>query len=148
MRAFVYTGGAVFPEGITERPQDGDLVIAADSGYLNARKLGVNPSVLLGNFDSLGEPSAPLEVEILRVLAESSISSLIRRPLKLCLKLRIRNFFDSNCQVKCNNFLKWLPDFADTSLALDIMQFKVSFSLDFFCRTHVKILSKHQKSIK
>lgn len=59
MRAFVYTGGAVFPEGITERPQDGDLVIAADSGYLNARKLGVNPSVLLGNFDSLGEPSAP-----------------------------------------------------------------------------------------
>lgn len=74
MRAFVYTGGAVFPEGITERPQDGDLVIAADSGYLNARKLGVTPSVLLGDFDSLGEPSALPGVEILRVPAEKDLT--------------------------------------------------------------------------
>lgn len=53
MRAFIYTGGTVDPSGITERPEEGDLIIAADSGYRNAALLGVKPTVLLGDFDSL-----------------------------------------------------------------------------------------------
>lgn len=71
MRAFIYTGGNVWEENITERPKEGDLVIAADAGLLNARKLGVKPSVLLGDFDSLGEPDSMDDgTELIRVPAE------------------------------------------------------------------------------
>lgn len=56
MKAFVYTAGNIYPDHITERPKDGDLVIAADAGYLNAQKCGVVPNVLLGDFDSFELP--------------------------------------------------------------------------------------------
>lgn len=73
MRALIYTGGAIDPARITEHPKSGDLLIAADSGYENAEKLGVSPTVLLGDFDSLGEEklkTVPNGVEILRVPVE------------------------------------------------------------------------------
>ena len=70
MRAFIYTGGEIRRENITETPKEGDLVIAADAGLLNARKFGVTPDVLLGDFDSLGEPDVPKETELIRVPAE------------------------------------------------------------------------------
>ena len=66
MRAFVYVGGEIFPEGITERPAEGDLVIAADSGYRNACELGAKPTVAVGDFDSLGDVLLPSDVEVLR----------------------------------------------------------------------------------
>lgn len=53
MRAFIYSGGEIFPQYITERPEDDDIVIAADSGYKNAKRLGVSPKILIGDFDSL-----------------------------------------------------------------------------------------------
>lgn len=74
MRAFIYTGGEILAEGITERPEKGDLVIAADAGYLAAKTFGVTPDVLLGDFDSLGEPKAEKGVEILRVPAEKDFT--------------------------------------------------------------------------
>ena len=52
MKAFLYVGGEIRPENITETPKKDDLVIAADSGLLNAKALGVTPSILLGDFDS------------------------------------------------------------------------------------------------
>ena len=70
MRAFIYTGGAVAVERVTEHPKAEDLVIAADSGWNTARACGVTPSVLLGDFDSLGEPSVPEDVEVIRVPTE------------------------------------------------------------------------------
>lgn len=71
MKAFIYTGGAIFPERITERPKVGDIAIAADSGYRNAVSLGAPVSILLGDFDSLGEPKdLPHGIELLRVPAE------------------------------------------------------------------------------
>ncbi|MBR3894153.1 MAG: thiamine diphosphokinase [Clostridia bacterium] len=70
MRAFIYTGGAIRPENIYEMPKEGDLIIAADGGLLNARKFGVKPQILLGDFDSLGEPDVDGEVELIRVPAE------------------------------------------------------------------------------
>ena len=73
MRALIYTGGAIDPARITEHPKSGDLLIAADSGYENAVKLGASPTVLLGDFDSLGEEKLqkiPNGIEILRVPAE------------------------------------------------------------------------------
>ncbi len=75
MRAVILTGGDCFPDRLSadERPVRGDLVIAADAGLRVANALGVTPQILLGDFDSLGDPEGlglPSSVEILRVPAE------------------------------------------------------------------------------
>ena len=45
------------------------LKIAADSGYLTARKLGILPDILIGDFDSLDEP-LPDNIPIIRAPAQ------------------------------------------------------------------------------
>jgi thiamine pyrophosphokinase len=52
MRAFIYTGGAINPENITEHPKGDDLCIAADSGYDNAKRLGERVDIFVGDRDS------------------------------------------------------------------------------------------------
>ena len=74
MRAFLYTGGEIFPEGITERPGEGDLILAADAGYRNALALGVTPNILLGDMDSLGLSDLPNGLTVLRVPAEKDFT--------------------------------------------------------------------------
>ena len=77
MKAFIYTGGTITPERITEHPKSGDLRIAADVGYRNAKKLGENVDILLGDFDSLGDPDSltpPKNTEILKVPAEKDFT--------------------------------------------------------------------------
>jgi thiamine pyrophosphokinase len=54
MRAYVFTGGEIYPQYIEERPEAGDLVISADAGYRNAVLMGVHTNILIGDFDSLG----------------------------------------------------------------------------------------------
>ena len=71
-KAFIYTGGTVFCEYVTEKPEAGDLVIAADAGYLTAQKMGITPDVLLGDFDTLGVENIPDGIECLRVPAEKN----------------------------------------------------------------------------
>ena len=70
MKAFIYTGGSVNAAHITEKPTKEDLIIAADAGYLTARRMGVKPHIVLGDFDSLGEPDLPHGIERMRVPAE------------------------------------------------------------------------------
>lgn len=70
MKAFIYIGGELFEKGVAEAPEKDDLVLAADAGYRNALKMRVTPSVILGDFDSLGDLSLPNDAEILRVPAE------------------------------------------------------------------------------
>ena len=55
MKAFIFCGGEVFPQYINEAREDGDLVIAADSGYKNAIGLNFPIDILVGDFDSLGK---------------------------------------------------------------------------------------------
>ncbi len=74
MRAFIYTGGTVFAENITEHPKAEDLTIAADSGYNTAVALGERVDILLGDFDSLGEPPRDGDFELLRVPAEKDLT--------------------------------------------------------------------------
>ena len=74
MRAFIYTGGKVYDEYVEERPEKGDLVIAADAGYLTARRLGIVPDVMVGDFDTLGEPEVPAGTECIRLPAEKSVT--------------------------------------------------------------------------
>ena len=74
MKAFIYTGGSILPENITEHPKGDDLIIAADAGCLNAKKLGVTPNIVLGDFDSMTEKDIPENAEILRVPAEKDFT--------------------------------------------------------------------------
>ena len=46
-------------------PKPGDLVIAADGGYRYLQTIGIAPHILLGDFDSLGEPPALEGVELM-----------------------------------------------------------------------------------
>ena len=70
MRAYIFAGGAIDPANIFCKPKDGDLTIAADSGWHNAELLGITPQVLLGDFDSIGGDNLPEAKEILQVPAE------------------------------------------------------------------------------
>ena len=71
-KAFIYTGGTVFCEYVTEKPEADDLVIAADAGYLTAQKMGITPDILLGDFDTLGVENIPDGIECMRVPAEKN----------------------------------------------------------------------------
>lgn len=73
MKAFIYSGGEIFSQYITEKPEADDIVIAADSGYNNAKKMGVMPDILIGDFDSLKEK--PTDVgEIIELPAEKDVT--------------------------------------------------------------------------
>ena len=74
MRCYIYVGGEINAANITERPDKEDLVIAADSGFDNAARLGVTPSVMVGDFDSVREKKIPDGVEIYRVPAEKDLT--------------------------------------------------------------------------
>ena len=63
MTAYIYLGGTIRPEGIEETPDKEALIIAADSGYENALKLGISPAVALGDFDSYDESLIPSNVK-------------------------------------------------------------------------------------
>ncbi len=66
MKAFIYTGGKIYPENITEHPKGDDLCIAADSGYANAKRLGERVDIFVGDRDSYsGELADGIEVALL-----------------------------------------------------------------------------------
>ena len=54
-RCFIFAAGTYY--GLRERPQTGDLVLAADAGYLACRQAGITPELLLGDFDSMDQPA-------------------------------------------------------------------------------------------
>ncbi|MBQ4091465.1 MAG: thiamine diphosphokinase [Clostridia bacterium] len=69
MRAFVFCGGEIYAERMSERPEAQDLVVCADGGYENAKKMGAHVNVLVGDFDSIA--AIPQDVdEIVRVPAK------------------------------------------------------------------------------
>ena len=74
MKAFIYVGGEIFPDGITDFPKGGDIAISADSGYRNAKKLGVSVDYAVGDFDSGTKSEIPRETEIIEVPAEKNFT--------------------------------------------------------------------------
>ncbi len=74
MKAFIYTGGSICVSGITDHPRGEDITIAADSGYQNARALGVSPDYAVGDFDSLPENNIPASAERITVPAEKDFT--------------------------------------------------------------------------
>ena len=67
MTAYIFTGGKLAVGSMDElglHLSEADLIIAADSGYNNASRLGVRPGLLLGDLDSIDRKSlAPDELE-------------------------------------------------------------------------------------
>ena len=74
MKAFIYAGGTVYPENITEHPKSDDLTIAADSGYKNAVLLGDRVQILVGDFDSLDRSGIEKNVKTVAVPAEKDFT--------------------------------------------------------------------------
>jgi len=65
MRAVIISGGRITNyKYIRTQIKPNDTIICADSGYNHAIKLGVTPSVIVGDFDSIGE--IPNDVTCLR----------------------------------------------------------------------------------
>ena len=54
-RCFIFAAGTFY--GLRERPAAEDLVIAADAGYRACQEVGVTPSLLMGDFDSMDQPA-------------------------------------------------------------------------------------------
>ncbi len=67
MTAYIFTGGKLAVGSMDElglHMSEADLIIAADSGYNNASRLGVRPGLLLGDLDSIDRGAlAPDELE-------------------------------------------------------------------------------------
>ncbi len=60
-RCFIFAAGTFY--GLRRRPEAGDFVIAADAGYRTCRALGIVPDLLLGDFDSMDQPTDFAHVE-------------------------------------------------------------------------------------
>lgn len=75
MKVWIVTGGPLHPDNIPERPDKDALVIAADSGLENARALGIEPSVVVGDYDSLGHtPDVGAGIEVITVPTEKDVT--------------------------------------------------------------------------
>lgn len=73
MKAYVFTGGEIFHQYIEERPEEGDLIVSADSGYRNATLMGVHTNILIGDFDSLGMIPDDVD-EVMQLPAEKDLT--------------------------------------------------------------------------
>ena len=74
MKAIVFSGGNIRAEFITERPDEDDIIIAADSGLKNAEKMGLVPDLLVGDFDSLGKENIPSGIKTVELPAEKDVT--------------------------------------------------------------------------
>ncbi len=64
MKAIVIAGGDISaPAFYKPFVSEADFVICADSGYLNAKKIGVVPDLVIGDFDSMAQNELPDSVE-------------------------------------------------------------------------------------
>lgn len=73
MNAYIITGGDVLLENIHIELEEGDIVIAADSGYETAKKLKLPVDVLIGDMDSI-KTDLPKSIETIKLPAEKDVT--------------------------------------------------------------------------
>ncbi len=72
MRAFIFVGGALLRENIDVSLDEGDIVIAADSGYENAKRLSLSVDLFVGDMDSyMGDVEAK---DVIRLRPEKDVT--------------------------------------------------------------------------
>jgi len=74
MKAFIYAGGEIFPDNITEHPKADELTVAADGGYKNAKRLGDSVQILVGDLDSLDRSAIDDKVKVVTVPADKDFT--------------------------------------------------------------------------
>lgn len=74
MKAFIYVGGNIAADFITEHPKGNDITIAADAGIRNALALGEHIDIAVGDFDSFPERELPEDAEIVRLKPEKDLT--------------------------------------------------------------------------
>ncbi len=62
-----YIIAAFNPDLSDIKKEDGDLIIAADKGYLYLDNVGINPDIIIGDFDSLGFVPENTDAEIIKL---------------------------------------------------------------------------------
>jgi len=87
-RCFIFAAGTYY--GLRQRPDMGDLIIAADAGYRICLLEGITPDLLLGDFDSMPQPD-DFEA-VLRVPEEKDDTDTM---------LAIKVGLEQNCDVFC-----------------------------------------------
>lgn len=65
-----------------------DCICAADAGYLSLKKLGVEPDIIIGDFDSMAAPDTQCEIITLPVEKDDTDSAY-------CIKEGLRRGYDS-----------------------------------------------------
>ena len=70
--ALIFTGGYLNMKKVAVDPTNFDLILAADSGYLHAKKMHITPHIVLGDFDSAPIPQT--NAELLQVSAEKDVT--------------------------------------------------------------------------
>jgi thiamine pyrophosphokinase len=73
MNAYIITGGDVLLKNIKIDLEEGDLVIAADSGYETAKKLKLPVDVIVGDMDSI-KIELPRGIETVKLPAEKDVT--------------------------------------------------------------------------
>lgn len=53
-----------------------DLIIAADAGYINLKKAGIRPDIIIGDFDSSEKPETDVPTEVFPVLKDDTDTML------------------------------------------------------------------------
>lgn len=71
-----YIFSAVEMKNNFPKPDSGDLIIAADAGYLNVQKAGIKPDVIIGDFDSSKKPKTDTPIEAFPVLKDDTDTML------------------------------------------------------------------------
>lgn len=71
-----YIFSAVEMKNNFPKPDNGDLIIAADAGYLNVPKAGIRPDVIIGDFDSSEKPKTDTPIETFPVLKDDTDTML------------------------------------------------------------------------
>ena len=61
-KGLIITGGYINFEKINVNIKEYDIVVAADSGYLAAKKLGIVPDITVGDFDSSPVPDGSAKI--------------------------------------------------------------------------------------